>query len=172
MTINSSYFDRGVSLQPRHLPKAPVTFFFFSVIDMKRVRLNQDVGYWGIKGQIYDVADSRAKWLLQKRLRRENDELTVFRLAELVEDLGRHIGPSKFTYVPGKRSTASFDRRRERLTVMKRLGLDKPKKKFLCKLCGYADCPDDYAMSMRHGRWCHDICLERKRRGLPPIGKD
>jgi len=136
---------------------------------MKRVKLNQNVGYWGKQGEVYDVSEEKARWLLRERIRQTRDGLELFALAELIEDLGLHFGQSHYNYKKWQKSKANFDRTRERMNVIRTLGLDKPKPKYLCKLCGCANNPEEYAMTMKGGRWYHDICLERKRRKLPPI---
>ena len=59
---------------------------------MKRVKLNYDIGYWGQKDEVYDVSEEKARWLLRERLRSTSDGLELYKLAELVEDLGLHFG--------------------------------------------------------------------------------
>ena len=36
--------------------------------------------------------------------------------------------------------------------------------KYLCKLCGHANDPVEYAMTKLQSRWYHNICLERVSR--------
>ena len=139
---------------------------------MKRIRLNTDVGLWGKKGRIYDISDSRSKWLLKKRLVRNNNGIySLTSLAELVEDLGRHIGRSKHTYDrngpskafgPGQPPDTVTTHDEILETVLNKL--NSGIKIFECKLCGYRNNPDVYAMVKIKGRWYHKFCLDKASR--------
>lgn len=134
---------------------------------MKRIKLNTDIGYWGRKDEIYDVSDQRAKELLKNRMFKDRHErYYLTSQAELVEDLGRHIGQSKHTYDmngsskafgPGQPPKEVIDRKEILQRMIDRL--NQGVKVFECKLCRYRNNPDIYAMEKIQGRWWHRFCL-------------
>ena len=135
---------------------------------MKRIRLNQDYGYWGKTGKLYDVSDQRAKELLLTRARKKpNGYYETYRIAELVEDLGKHFGHSHHFYKVGGKSKAfphdsssGVTSHRETIeNIVKKLNLGR--KLYLCKLCGYKNDSTEYAMTEHGGRWWHNFCLKR-----------
>lgn len=136
---------------------------------MKRIKLTRDVGWWGKKDHVYDVNEIKAKELLKLRLK--VDDNGIWKLtaqAEFVKDLGRHIGQSHHTYDkngeseafgPGKPPKHVTDHN-EMLRDMA-AKINTTIKIYECKLCGYRNNPDIYAMVKIEDRWWHNFCLEK-----------
>lgn len=137
--------------------------------------MREQVPIWRMveAGKTYDVNDTRAAELIRNGMKKnEHGRYHIIQRAELVEDLGRHIGRSKSTYdkngssdafgPPGPDRPTALEKVMLQNAILERMihQLNAGIKVYECKLCGYRNNPDIYGMNEIQGRWYHKCCLK------------